>query len=172
MALTGFKAKNHPQQVGERGARDDVDDRATPPEVFEPLDKRFNFTVDVAASAHNAKCARYVSIERDGLAVEDERRAAEAGGLSGLPLFVRSTALLAEMYDHTEGRVPLIGTGGVANADHAYAKIRAGASLVQLYTALVFAGPGLVADIKRGLAERLRIDGFAHVAEAVGADHR
>jgi dihydroorotate dehydrogenase len=97
--------------------------------------------------------------------------AAEAGGLSGRPLFEPSTALLAEMFRLTEGRVPLIGVGGVASAEDAYAKIRAGASLVQLYTALVFAGPGLLGRIKAGLAALLRRDGFASVTEAVGADH-
>src|SRR5206468_11112394 len=97
--------------------------------------------------------------------------AGEAGGLSGRPLFAPSTALLADMYRLTEGRLPLIGVGGLASAADAYAKIRAGASLVQLYTALVFAGPGLLGDIKRGLAGLLRRDGFASVADAVGADH-
>jgi len=98
-------------------------------------------------------------------------RASEAGGLSGRPLFGPSTALLAEIYRLTEGRIPLIGVGGVANAENAYAKIRAGASLVQLYTALVFGGPTLVGEIKTGLAALLHRDGFAAVAEAVGADH-
>jgi dihydroorotate dehydrogenase len=97
--------------------------------------------------------------------------AAETGGLSGRPLFEPSTALLAEMFRLTEGRLPLIGVGGVASAADAYAKIRAGASLVQLYTALVFAGPGLLGRIKSGLAALLRRDGFASVTEAVGADH-
>ena len=96
----------------------------------------------------------------------------EAGGLSGRPLMAPSTALLADMYRLTEGRVPLIGVGGVASGADAYAKIRAGASLVQLYTALVFQGPGLVNRIKRDLAHLLRRDGFASVTDAVGADHR
>ena len=99
------------------------------------------------------------------------RAADEAGGLSGRPLFAPSTALLGEMSRLTEGRLPLIGVGGVASAADAYAKIRAGASLVQLYTALVFAGPALLVRIKAGLADLLRRDGFASVREAVGADH-
>ncbi|MDP6951672.1 MAG: quinone-dependent dihydroorotate dehydrogenase [Alphaproteobacteria bacterium] len=78
----------------------------------------------------------------------------EAGGLSGRPLFAPSTALLAEMHDLTGGRLPLIGVGGIANAAEAYAKLCAGASLVQLYTALAFQGPGLIGDIKRGLADK------------------
>jgi dihydroorotate dehydrogenase len=100
------------------------------------------------------------------------RHRAEAGGLSGRPLFARSTAVLGAIYRLTEGRVPLIGVGGVASAADAYAKIRAGASLVQLYTALVYQGPGLVTRIKTGLAELLRRDGFTNLAEAVGAGHR
>ena len=94
----------------------------------------------------------------------------EAGGLSGRPLLAPSTALLADLYRRTEGRVPLIGVGGIASAAEAYAKIRAGASLVQLYTALVYQGLGLVGEIKTGLAQKLAADGFASVAEAVGAD--
>lgn len=97
--------------------------------------------------------------------------AAEAGGLSGPPLFAPSTALLGDIYRLTEGRLPLIGVGGVASAADAYAKIRAGASLVQLYTALVYQGPALLGQVKSGLAELLRRDGFAAVGDAVGADH-
>ena len=100
------------------------------------------------------------------------RAASEAGGLSGRPLFAPSTALLADMYRLTEGKLPLIGVGGIASGADAYAKIRAGASLVQLYTALVYHGPGLVARIKADLALRLKADGLARLAYAVGADHR
>lgn len=100
------------------------------------------------------------------------RRAAEAGGLSGQPLFAASTALLADMYRLTRGSLPLIGVGGIGSAADAYAKIRAGASLVQLYTAMVFEGPAVVGRIKSGLADRLRRDGFDSVGEAVGSGHR
>lgn len=96
------------------------------------------------------------------------RHAPEPGGLSGPPLFAASTRLLAEMYVLTKGRIPLIGVGGIASGADAYAKIRAGASLVQLYTALVYAGPGLVTTIKKDLASFLRKDGFQSVSEAVG----
>ena len=95
----------------------------------------------------------------------------EAGGLSGAPLFAPSTALLAEMYRLTGGRLPIIGVGGVASGAEAYAKIRAGASLLQLYTGLVYQGPGLPGRILTELAALLRHDGFATVAAAVGADH-
>ncbi|MBI1206784.1 MAG: quinone-dependent dihydroorotate dehydrogenase [Azospirillum sp.] len=94
--------------------------------------------------------------------------AGEAGGLSGRPLFGPSTVVLAEIYRLTGGRLPIIGCGGIASASDAYDKIRAGASLVQLYTALIYRGPGLIGEIKRGLAARLRADGFSCVAEAVG----
>ena len=96
--------------------------------------------------------------------------AGEAGGLSGKPLFAPSSALLADMYRRTRGEIPLVGVGGIASGTDAYAKIRAGASLVQLYTALVYEGPGLVLRIKRDLAGFLARDGFASIAEAVGAD--
>jgi dihydroorotate dehydrogenase len=88
--------------------------------------------------------------------------------LSGKPLFAPSTALLAEMYRRTHGRVTLVGVGGIANGADAYAKIRAGASLVQLYTGLVYQGPGLVERIKSELAALLRRDGVTAIADAVG----
>lgn len=96
----------------------------------------------------------------------------EAGGISGRPLFEASNRALAQLYRLTEGKLPLVGCGGVSSAADAYAKIRAGASLVQLYTALVYHGPGLVREIKDGLAALLTADGYRSVAEAVGADHR
>jgi dihydroorotate dehydrogenase len=96
----------------------------------------------------------------------------EAGGLSGWPLFTPSTELLRDLYRLTEGKLTLVGTGGVGSGLDAYKKIRAGASLVQLYTALVYGGPGLVARIAQDLAACLRNDGFASVDAAVGADHR
>jgi len=96
----------------------------------------------------------------------------ETGGLSGAPLFQPSTALLRRVYARTEGTVPLIGVGGICSGADAYAKIRSGASLVQLYTALIYHGPALVQAIKADLLACLDRDGFASVAEAVGADHR
>jgi dihydroorotate dehydrogenase len=96
----------------------------------------------------------------------------ETGGLSGKPLLALSTERLARLYRLTEGRVPLVGAGGVASGADAYAKVRAGASLVQLYSALVYEGPGLARRINRELAALLRRDGFASATEAVGADAR
>ncbi len=96
----------------------------------------------------------------------------EQGGLSGAPLFALSTEVLARMYKLTSGKIPLIGVGGVGSAEDAYKKIRAGASLVQLYTALVYQGFGVVRDIVEGLPTLLARDGFKHISEAVGADQR
>lgn len=98
--------------------------------------------------------------------------AKEAGGFSGPAMFAPTTQLLSNMYKLTQGKIPLIGNCGIFSGEDAYAKIRAGASLVQLYTALVYKGPALIPRIKRDLAALLRRDGFTSVAQAVGADHR
>jgi dihydroorotate dehydrogenase len=94
----------------------------------------------------------------------------ESGGLSGGPLMPRSTHLLRLFHQANNRHLALIGAGGVASGADAYAKIRAGACAVQLYTALVYGGPGLITRIKRDLAERVRADGFASVLEARGRD--
>ena len=94
----------------------------------------------------------------------------ETGGLSGAPLRDRSTAVLRRMAELTRGQITLIGAGGVSSGADAYAKIRAGASAVQLYTAFAYDGPPLVPRVKAELAVALRADGFTSVEEAVGAD--
>ena len=99
-------------------------------------------------------------------------RQSQTGGLSGKPLFDLSTAVLGRFYQAAQGRLPLIGVGGVSSGAGAYAKIRAGAEAVQLYSALVYEGPGLVTRIKSDLAARLRAEGFTSVAQAVGTAHR
>lgn len=98
------------------------------------------------------------------------RHAGETGGLSGRPLFAPSTRLLAKAARLAEGRLVLVGVGGIASGRDAYAKIRAGASLVQLYTAFAYQGPALIGRILDGLSAALAADGFASVADAVGAD--
>ena len=92
------------------------------------------------------------------------------GGLSGPPIEKRATQLVRYIYQKTEGKLPIIGVGGVATGEAAYAKIRAGASLVQLYTGLVYGGPGLVPSLKRRLVELLNEDGFGTISQAVGRD--
>jgi len=153
---------------------------ALPPAARPPL--LVKIAPDLSAAEMEAIAAVAVDRNLDGLIVGNTtvarpeslagRRRNEAGGLSGQPLFAPSTEVLARIYRLTGGRVPLIGVGGVASAADAYAKIRAGASLVQLYTALVYRGPGLVTEIKAGLAALLRRDGHAELTAAIGADHR
>ncbi|KAL3695308.1 hypothetical protein R1sor_009384 [Riccia sorocarpa] len=104
--------------------------------------------------------------------VSDHEHSKEAGGLSGKPLMEMSTNVLREMYQLTRGRVPLVGVGGVSSGEDAYRKIRAGAALVQLYTAFAYEGPALIPRLKTELAACLERDGFRSVAEAVGADFR
>ncbi len=124
---------------------------------------------DVAEVALAARVAGIIAtnttLSRDGVRSPEAR---EAGGLSGAPLFERSTRVLAKLARLTDGALPLIGVGGVGSAEQAYAKIRAGASAVQLYTALVYGGLTLVQEITTGLDRLLAADGHAHIADAVG----
>ena len=117
------------------------------------------------ASGLSAIIATNTTLSREGLASPHRD---QAGGLSGQPLFEKSTRVLAQLSALTT--LPLIGVGGVGSAQQAYAKIRAGATAVQLYTALVYGGISLATDIARGLDDLLKRDGFANIAEAVGTD--
>jgi dihydroorotate dehydrogenase len=101
--------------------------------------------------------------------LQDKALAVQAGGLSGKPLFAPSTKMLAETFLRVERKIPLIGVGGVDSAEAAWAKIRAGASLVQLYSAMVYKGPGLIGDIKRGLVEKLAKERTS-LAQVLGRD--
>lgn len=96
--------------------------------------------------------------------------AGETGGLSGAPLRDAALARLRDFRKATGGAIPLVGVGGIATAEHAWERIRAGASLVQLYSAMVYEGPGLGARIVRGLERLMRRDGFSSIAEAVGSE--
>ena len=111
--------------------------------------------------------ATNTTLSRDGLASPHRD---QAGGLSGAPLFEKSTRVLARLSHLTEGRLPIIGVGGISSAEQALIKIRAGASAVQLYSALAYQGLGLVAEIAQGLDRLLAQQGFANVADAVGTD--
>lgn len=126
---------------------------------------------DVAEVARSAGVAAIIAtnttLDRDGLQSPARQ---EAGGLSGAPLFGKSTRVLARLHQITEGRMPLIGVGGVGSAEDAYLKIKAGASAVQLYSALVYEGIGLVPRIARGLERLLEKDGYANVSQAVGKE--
>ena len=111
--------------------------------------------------------ATNTTLSREGLR---SPHAKETGGLSGAPLFEKSTRVLAQLSLLTEGKLPLIGVGGISSADQAYAKIRAGASAVQFYTAMVYQGLSLAGEIAHGLDALLARDGFTSVAQAVGTD--
>lgn len=109
------------------------------------------------------------TLDRPDFLPEDFR--SQTGGLSGKPLTDKATNVVRNFYRLTQGKIPLIGVGGVSNGAQAYAKIKAGASLVQLYSALIFKGPGVANDINRELLTLMEADGFSHINEAVGADH-
>ncbi|WP_135506237.1 quinone-dependent dihydroorotate dehydrogenase [Roseovarius aestuariivivens] len=119
------------------------------------------------ASGVSAIIATNTTLDRDGL---QSQMRDEGGGLSGAPLFEKSTRVLARLSQLTEGKLPLVGVGGIGSPEDAYAKIKAGASAVQLYSALVYEGIGLVPRIARGLDRLLDRDGFDNVAQAVGKE--
>jgi dihydroorotate dehydrogenase len=132
---------------------------------------------DIVALAHQHGVAGLIATNTttdfEGLNTPDaELERIGNGGLSGAPLEVRSTRMVRYLYNVTDGKLPIIGVGGVASPESAYAKIRAGASLVQLYTGLVYEGPGVVKHIKQGLAALLRSDGFSNIKDAIGIDVR
>jgi len=119
-----------------------------------------------AAIAHDidALIVSNTTLDRPNLKSSD---AGESGGLSGAPLKDKALHALRDAAAAAGGRLPLIGVGGIASGEDAYARIRAGASAVQLYSALIYEGPGLVGRIKRDLAQRLRADGFSSISEAI-----
>ena len=92
------------------------------------------------------------------------------GGLSGRPLLAKSTSVLKLLYQHTGGNIPIIGVGGVFTGEDAYLKIRSGASLVQIYSALIYRGPYAAVRINSELGILLKRDGFENIQEAIGAD--
>lgn len=128
---------------------------------------------DIAAVALetgiDAVIATNTTLSRDGLRSAHK---GEAGGLSGAPLFEKSTRVLAQLSELLDGKVPLVGVGGISTAEQAYAKICAGASAVQFYTAMVYGGLSLAADIARGLDALLARDGFDNAAQAVGSKRK
>lgn len=131
-----------------------------------------NDIAEIAKVALKVKPAALIvsntTIDRDGLKSSPYKW--EEGGLSGRPLMQKSTAVLQEFYRHTKGKLTLIGVGGVSDATDALAKIKSGASLIQLYTALVYQGPGLIKKLNRDLAELLREEGFESLEDAIGVD--
>lgn len=132
-------------------------------------DEQLEYTVDtIAASGVSGIIATNTTLSREGLT---HPNAKEAGGMSGKLLSARSTQVISAVYRQTGGKLPIIGSGGIFTADDAYDKIRAGASLVEVYTALIYKGPGLFRELTDGLKERLKRDGFRSIQEAVGSNH-
>jgi dihydroorotate dehydrogenase len=126
--------------------------------------------VDVIEHSHiDGIIATNTTVSRDNLRTDAKRVAAcGEGGLSGKPLSSRSTRMIAELYELTRGRIPLIGVGGIFNANDAWEKISAGASLVQLYTGFIYQGPNIAQEINEGLAKILAREGFTNLDAAVG----
>ncbi|WP_018132400.1 quinone-dependent dihydroorotate dehydrogenase [Effusibacillus pohliae] len=114
--------------------------------------------------------ATNTTLSREGLKAKDF--AEQTGGLSGRPLTKRSTEWIRNIYRFVDGQVPIIGVGGIFTGDDAYEKIRAGASLVQVYTGMIFEGPGIVKAINKRLLELMKRDGFTNITQAVGVDAR
>lgn len=114
--------------------------------------------------------ATNTTVSREGLQNQTVKH--ETGGLSGRPLAERSTAWIKEIYEEVGDKLPIIGVGGIFNGDDAYAKIRAGASLVQVYTGMIYEGPGIVKTINQRLTKLMERDGFANIREAVGSGVR
>ncbi|WP_209851258.1 quinone-dependent dihydroorotate dehydrogenase [Paenibacillus sediminis] len=132
-------------------------------------DEQLEYMVDtIKVSGASGIIATNTTISREGLS---HSNAKETGGLSGRPLLKRSTEIIGRIYRQTSGKLPIIGSGGVFDSEDAYAKIRAGASLVEIYTALIYEGPEVNRKLHAGLMELLRKDGFNHISEAVGADY-
>ena len=127
---------------------------------------------DIAACVMDAKVDGLVlsntTTDRPETLPEGFRK--ETGGLSGPHVRAKSTQIIKRFYKLTNGSLPIIGVGGIASGIDAYEKIRAGASLVQLYTALVFQGPGLIGQIKRDLSAFMDRDGFKNISDAIGVD--
>jgi dihydroorotate dehydrogenase len=138
--------------------------KLSPDEPDDALDAMADAAVAAGADGF---IATNTTVSRDG--VEQEPRGGETGGLSGAPLRTRAERTCARLHLRTNGRVPVVGVGGIATAEDAYRRIRAGASLVQIYTALVYEGPSLPRRLARGIAALLERDGLT-LAEATGKD--
>ncbi len=149
-------------------------------EAAGPGTRRMPILVKIAPDLDDATvrsvCDTVLELELDGVVVSNTTLRHEQagvgaryeGGLSGAPLLPIARRMIAAVSRHTGSRLPIVGVGGIASAEDAFGHIRAGASLVELYTGLIYEGPGLVASIKEGLSRLLRREGFRSISEAVG----
>jgi dihydroorotate dehydrogenase len=167
--LREWQAPDHLRTLIERAFPDRAASKPSPPLLIK-------LAPDLDGEPLRAICGTIVDLHLDGIVATNTTIAREAigvrsdypGGLSGPPLKARARAAIGEIYRCTQGRVPIIGVGGVASAEDAYGHICTGASLVELYTGLIYEGPGLPRSIKEGLAELMRRNGHASNAQAVG----
>ena len=134
---------------------------------------------DLALSEQEKVAEIVIKNEIDGLIISNttidrnlnlkNKQAAETGGLSGKPLFIKSNEVLKNFYKLTNGKIPLVGVGGISSAKDAYEKIKCGASLVQIYSAFIYQGFGMVERAKKELSEMVKKDGFENIVQAVGS---
>ena len=163
-ALTGALSEENRRLAGERGRQPRPLRVKLAPDL---ADESLESIVNVArATGLNGLIATNTTITRNGL----RQPSSESGGLSGRPLRQRSTEVIRALYQLAGPSLPIIGAGGVFSADDAYEKIRAGASLVQIYTGFIYQGPRLPRWLAQGLRDRLLRDGYSHIREAVGVD--
>jgi len=149
--------------------------RAAQPQNRRPL--MVKLSPDLEERELREICAAAIDLALDGIVATNTTLKREEvgvaasfeGGLSGAPLLERASEVIGQIYRNTQGRLPIIGVGGIASAEDAYAHIRAGASMVEFYTGFVYRGPGLVREIKEGLVRLLNRDGFSSISEAVGS---
>ena len=166
--LKALQAKNRELQT--------VHQRAQPMPLLVKLSpdltpEQLEALVDVIVSLRiDGIVATNTTIAREPLVADRARVAALGeGGLSGAPLRAKSTRIVAQLYRMTQGKVPIVGVGGIFNAEDAWEKIAAGASLVQLYTGFIYRGPGIARDINQGLERILQREGLSNLGEAVGS---
>ena len=151
--------------------------RGAPPADAQPKPLMIKIAPDLDDAQADAICACALDERIDGIVAANTTLAREAvgvsapypGGLSGAPLRERARKMIARVYAATSGKIAIIGVGGIASAEDALGHIRAGASLVELYTGMVYGGPGIVAGIKRDLVRLLAREGFRSISEATGA---
>jgi dihydroorotate dehydrogenase len=165
----GLRAFQAPERI-----RAIVETLRTSPQPRRPL--LIKIAPDLESPMIREICAAAMELGLDGIVATNTTLKREAvgvpstleGGLSGGPLKARAREVIAQIYSHTDGKLPIIGVGGIASAEDAYAHIRAGASLVELYTGFIYEGPRIVREIREGLARLLVRDGFRSISDAVG----